>query len=1080
MAAQWRRARTRRLRGLGAGLASLCAATWAGAAWPAEPVEQPSGGSAGTVSDATEVGAAHIIVFPEGEGAPQSVAGVEVDFAGRRALTNEYGSVYFSGVAVGSHLLRARLPSPPWEPGAGPITVAEVPVVVGQSTLLLLTVDGAGRTLGVDLQTPEGVGPILHRGDEPPAGASKKLAKPGFVAGVIASSEDQSPVVGARVYVRGVDVEGITDAEGRFRIQVPAGEHMISIIHSSFASSSSEGVSVQPAETTELSLELAPSVAELEDFVVVAPYIEGGVSAGIAEERQSAQVAEVIGSEQMSKSGDSNASAALRRVTGLTVVGGRFIYVRGMGERYSSTLLNGAQVPSPEPERRVVPLDLFPTSVLESVLVQKTYSADMPAEFGGGVVQLRTLSFPDEFLFKAGLRLGANSQTTLQKEIGYEGGGLDWLGRDDGGRSQPEAVVAAGEPLRLSSRFSEGGFERSELLGFAQTFENNWNLTQRTAPPDLRANLTLGNSVKVLGLPIGFVGSAQYSSGWDRRVGVERNLGLGGDGSVTGAVRNYRTRRLNNTVGTSLMGSIGIELGKGHTIRSNSLLLRNSDNGAIQFEGFNLDLDGDVRINNLLFVERQLFSQQVLGAHAFDSDGEFRLDWRVAISAANRDEPDRRGYQYDFGATGPYVLSQRQPTRRFFSELTDDTRELGADLRVPVGLLGEAGALKLGGMLLSRQREVGVAIYDFTWAPSDELENPGLVRQAPLESILTPERIRSGSVIAFLEATSLDDPYAATQELQAGYASAEFSLGSAFKGLAGARVESSVQQVQTANQRQEGTRAEISNVDILPAVSLSLALSEEMQLRLAYGRTVSRPDFREQSQARFFDVENNQEGIGNPDLRRALLTHYDARWEWYFSGDESVSVAGFFKQFDGPIETIVSPGSSQRVTWANAQAAVNLGVELDARTRLGALGLSDAYLGGNLTLIRSRVELDPETSGTNTSQVRALEGQSPYVVNLQLGWDDTDEDGNGINASFLYNLFGRRIAGVGVEGLPDAFEEPYHQLDVVFRQRFGGSWGWGLRAANLIDARRRVTQGGELVRAFRPGSDFSLSASYQY
>lgn len=1036
--------------------------------------EAGEGSAVDQQSEQTQGGLLRLIVFIEtepGTEATVSFRGARVSVAGVQAQTDDNGVADLDDVAPGVHTVQLKFAS------GKQLSVDGVGFASGETTQVLLTVDGAGTELNRDVEAPELDDPALLA-EEPEV---KEAKLPGKIVGKATDAETGEPIRGVQIYIRGVDQPVQSDAQGRFEISVLEGTHDLSALHGKYASESREEIEVAPKGTTEIELKMNPSSAELEDLVIVEPYVQGGVSSGVAEEKDSTAVQDVIGAEQMSKSGDSDASSALSRVTGLTVVGGKFVYVRGMGERYSSTLLNGAQVPSPEPERRVVPLDLFPTAVLESVVVQKTYSPDMPAEFGGGVIQLRTRSYPEEFLFKVGGSLGANTETTFQQGPTYNGGSLDWLGIDDGGRDRSDVLAAEstrGEPLILGNRFNPG-LTQEEVNEFGASLPNTWNTRQRALMPDGKLTATLGDTFELGGVSVGYVAAAQYSNEWQNTDEIRRSVQTSDEGVLVAT--DYELERATNTIGLTGMGAIGVKFMEGQELFSNTMVLRSSDNTTLLGEG--RGLEGGERFARLRFVERQLFTQQFRGVHVFQPLSDLQLDWRFVYSVADRSEPDRKDYRYDFLPDQQnYFMSVRGGAmQRFYSENDDVIVEGGGDLMLPISWTEElVTKLKAGTMILNRTREVTTYRYQYRidqFAPVDARNE---LRQQDVETILDSDNILQEDGIQFAETTGEDEPYDASQDLYAGYGMVETPVFVENLNLMGGlRYEASRQQVETTN-----ASADLDTGDWLPAGTLTWAFIEDMQIRAGFSRTVSRPDFRELSLARFFDVEASTEIVGNPNLTRATINHYDLRWEWYFSGDESLTVAGFFKQFDDPIETVVLAGTSRRQSWQNADSATNVGVEIEGRKRLGFLAdfLDSFFIASNLSLISSAVELGDGDAGetVNTSQERSLEGQSPYVLNVQFGYDDLiGQDGN-LSVTALFNVAGRRIIGVGANGAPDIYEEPFPKLDFVTRHKVDDHWTWGFKAQNLLNPVRLATQGSVEVIRLRRGMDFSLAATYTY
>lgn len=1019
-------------------------------------------------------GEVRVIVFVEGTGAAEQISaeGARVEMAGLDTTANENGSAVVTAVPPGEHELKVTFTGSK----SGPVLVSGVVVVAGNVTQVLLTVDGAGTLVSHEIEAPEAAAAALAAETKP-----EVATVPGTIRGRVMDSETKKPISGVQIYVRGREQPLVTSEAGEFSVEAGSGLHDLSILHSGYASVTKEGVEVRAKEVTDVEIVLSPSSAELDDMVITEPFVEGGVSSAVAEERESTAVQDIIGAEQMSKSGDSDASAALGRVTGLTVVDGKFVYVRGMGERYSSTLLNGAQVPSPEPERRVVPLNLFPTAVLESMVVQKTYSPDMPGEFGGGVVELRTRTFPEEFLFNVGVSGTVNTATTFRNAPSYQGGKTDFLGFDDGGRARSEELAEEskrGEPLTVGNRF-EPGLTQEEVLALGRTLPNNWNTRNRTIPPDGRINLAVGNTHRLGKVPVGYVVAGQYENSWEYQQEERRTVQTANDEVLVAT--DYDIKRATNTVGITGMLGLGATLAEGQKLFSNTMIFRTTDNTTTVGEG--QGLEGGELFTRLRFVERQLLTQQFRGEHVFAPLSNLQLDWRFVYSLADREEPDRRDYRYDFAPDlEKYVLSVRGgAVERFYSELDDKIFEGGADLTLPISWTQDlVTAVSGGAMLLSRKREVNTYRYQYRVDGYEPVDERTALREEDLETILDPENLRVDGV-GFEEATAEDEPYDATQTIRAGYGKVETPLGTkALQLMAGVRYEQSKQGVESVN-----AEADLNTGDVLPAGTLTWAFVEDMQLRGGISKTVSRPDFRELSLARFFDVETSTEIVGNPDLKRAIILNYDARYEWYFSGDESVSLAGFYKNFNDPIETVVLSSTARKQSWQNADSAQNVGIEIEARKRLGFITepLDSFFVAGNISFIRSQVKLDTENSDSefvNTSSERPLEGQSPYVLNLQLGYDDAvGADGN-LSATVLFNIAGRRIAGVGANGAPDIYEEPIPRLDFVTRHRVDEHWVWGFKAQNLLNPERVMSQGTVETRSFRSGVSFNLSASYTY
>lgn len=954
----------------------------------------------------------------------------------------------------------------------------EVPVAKDVVTEVILRLSETGKASLVDMEAPGEL--VDKRGED----TIVKEQKTGVLEGHVLD-EKRRPVSAAKVFVRGVSTTAQTDGQGRFTLRLPVGARTISVIHPDFATETRRGIIIKEAAPASVTLELT-SAALMLDAVSISGYaIEGGLARLLEERQQDSQVSDVIGAEQISKSGDSNAASALRRVTGLSVVGGRYVYVRGMGERYSSTLLNNATLPSPEPQRRVVPLSLFPVDIIESVKVQKTYSADRPGEFGGGTVEVRTRAVPKQAFFKFGASIGANSETTHKRGLTYRGGRADALGIDDGTRELPLVVrgATAGRALMLRDILSNDGFTAQQLEFLGESVPNVWQAQPKTIPVDFGLKTSFGDRAEIGGAPVGALVAVNYSNSY-RTVEKElRAFSIGGNNQLTPLV-DYDSVTTTNTVNFGAILSAGVELGKDEQLRLTSLLVRTTRNRTQVYQGFLADDGSNIQVTSLDFVQEMLISNQLSGEHKLW--GDIGFDWRYAYSAAFRDQPDFRRHRYDLDqARGLYLLSNRpEGNQRIYSELRDNNHDVGAQLTVPLEKVSVVRAVKVGGNYVYRDRESETRRFKFLNRGARS-QDPDVLA-LPVEQVFAPENIGADG-FSFEEITRATDSYEAEQTITAAFAVLDLDLTEALELSAGLRVERSKQQVTTFNLFDRGQSpivADLDTLDTLPSINLTYRLDESMLIRAAYSQTVSRPDFRELSEAPFDLIIGTGVFIGNSRLDRALIQNYDLRWEWYFSAEESVSVGLFYKQLDDPIETVIRGGSNRTLSLENAPQGRNLGIELELRKQFGFLGAALGgsedlanrfYFSGNFALIDSQVEL--ANTGIQTEKKRPLQGQSEYVVNASLGYDDPEAR---LSFALLYNVAGERIAGIGALGLPDIIERPFHRLDLT------ASWGvyeyltLSIKLQNLLDSRVVFEQDGQETESYRPGQSGSLGLTLSF
>jgi outer membrane receptor protein involved in Fe transport len=911
----------------------------------------------------------------------------------------------------------------------------------------------------------------------PPATTAAEQQGAARLTGTVFDPDGLS-IPGASVRVGAV--ESTSDVEGNFILEVPPGEVEVVVSRDGFATVSN--VLTVPPEGATLAVTLTLSKSTGDELTVRAQKAPGGTIELLRERRDAAAVVDVVGTEQMSRAGDTDAAAALKRVNGLTVLGGRFVYVRGLGDRYSQTLLDGASLPSPEPERRVVPLDLFPTSLLESVVVQKTFSPDIPAEMGGGVVSVRTRRIPEKPLFSVMLSGAYAAGTSFRTVNAAPVGPTDFLGFGQGHRALPEEVAAASDaaPLKAGGVFSENGYSAEDLERYGELLPNRWALTTRTALPDLGLNIQAGRSWELGGVTFGALAGLVYSNSWSVDEGFSATYAeTSGELELKRRADFVETR---NKVRLGGMVSLGLDW-QGGGATSTTLLNRNASATAVAYDADDPTGSNDSRSTTLGWEEQQLFFQQL---RVEQEIGPVSVAARYAAALASTDEPDRREYTYIATDSG-YVLSQRGTWNEIsYGALRENLHDAG--LSGTLTLPRQAGDVKVsaGGNAVLRTRSSATRRFSYEFIGSE-----GIDLAAPIDDVLVAENIGAEEAgdpgyVQIEENTTNADDYRATQDLFSGWAALDLPWTTRIRSLLGARVESSTQRVETFELFSTSTTpivGELSTVDVLPAATLSFGvgpkeLPEQMQIRVSYGRTVSRPELRELSEVPYYDYRSGRLFYGNPALRRATIENVDLRWEWYPAAGESVSVAGFFKYFEDPIESIVavSAVSGSVGTFANANSATNLGAELDVRKRLDFVhrSLYDLYLSGNVSFIRSRVDLEG-TGGNQTSTERPLQGQSPWVANVQLSYENPDLR---TNIAALYNVFGPRIVQVGTSGIPDTYESPVHRVDLVVTQGFGRGFHVRLKGTNLLDWPVRRMVGSEVGEETREGWTAGLSLGW--
>lgn len=907
----------------------------------------------------------------------------------------------------------------------------------------------------------------------------------GTISVKVLSVETDRPVRDVQVFVSGLAQQLRTDDAGHLEVTVPAGNYSVSLLHPAYSSQTQDAVEISDGRTAELSFSLTPAGVELAEYVVLEPYLAGTLASVIEEQKTSTEVTTVLGAEQFSRSGDSDVASALRRASGLTLVGGQFIFIRGLGERFSSTLVNGAAVPSPDATRRVVPLDLFPTNFLESVLVQKTYSADRPGEFAGGTMEMRTRGIPDAFFFNFSASTGFNDNASFSNGLTYKGGGIDFLSFDDGARKLPDSiasVLASGGTIQPQTVFNPNGFSPEEIEVFGEDLSGVWDVSKKAPGPDRGFDVALGNVFERGDIRAGFIAAGGWNQQFRNQNEINREYTPTTGSDTLRMIQDFNTRRSLQTMELNGYLAADIEYTDNHRLFSRTMFLRQAVDETRISQGFTDAEVNDIRRTRLRFFSNQLFMQQVGGDHRFTWAKDLSIHWLYTNATANRDEPKTRDYRFDELGNGSFALSRRADSNQTsFADLTDKDQSWRMDAKLPLEFSPDY-KMALNSGFITQDKTRDSSIQRFTFFPvGPSGTDPTVLGQSSLESIFQPSYIGPNG-FQLRDTTRPTDSYNASQKLLSYYGRMDLTLYDRVNITGGVRWENNDQFVETfqniANSNQSVTST-INRTDMLPAVTTTLFLSDKQQLRAGFSQTISRPDFRELSPAPFTDLNTNQETTGNPNLKQTDITNFDVRWEYYLSPSENLMASFFWKDLTQPIELVTLPGTAGLQTYQNADKARVYGFEIEMLKGLGFIHpwLENFYAGSNYTWSDSNVTLNAGNLGAQTTNNRQLQGHSAQIFNFQIGYENP---GWGTQATLLYNIASRRIVSAGLLGAPDKYEQPFHQLDFVYNQSINKWLSVRLNMQNLLDDDVLVLQGGELTRQFRRGRQFNLGVRINF
>jgi outer membrane receptor protein involved in Fe transport len=909
----------------------------------------------------------------------------------------------------------------------------------------------------------------------------------GKIQGKIVGTDTGEPIAFADVLLLPADttmhkVGGLTNADGTFLLEAAPGRYTLQIRALSYATKRVDGLVIEAGQLMPYNTALSPEAIKQQEIVVEAKAQQNTDASLLTARKKATSLGDAISAEQVHKSPDKNAAEMLRRVTGLSVSDGKYVFVRGLGERYSSTEIDGVRIASPEQNKRVVPLDLIPANLLDNVVVQKTYTADRQGEFGGGDVQLHTKDFPGNRTWFLSIQQGFDENITFQQRGTYSSTRADIFGFGSDSRKIPDEVYqTAGErPLTFSPNPSLG-FTKPTLANVAKSFDNVWTPYQARTLPNSQYAATYGNEYKLLGRPLGLILSGSFNRTMSHREESQR-LFQAGD-----TLYDYAVTRYGEAIQIGGLSALSYRVSPRHTLHLRGFYTNSADDEVRFYEGQDHNrIEAQTgtwivhRNTRLMYVQRDIVSAALDGQHQFPHLLGTGLDWKLTSSQARRQQPDRREFTYDRGfypdADGNLVeyWSMGGIGRREYGDLKDNGWGGTANGTLPyrLGRLG-AGKLVLGYDHQTKKRTNFYRRFDFVPAR-------GADRTAPPESLYDQSAFSGDPNTGYVNEATLEvDNYEANQDVDAGFVSLDVPLGRGARANLGLRREDGSQDVRTFNlfyPDQIITEGKLSNQDWLPSGNVTWGLTSSTNLRLAASRSLSRPDLNELSPSPSLEYVAGYQVQGNPDLQRALIDNYDARLEAFPGISEVLAVGYFYKHFHEPIEQVFQGGAPPILIPRNSDHGDNRGVEVEARTGLGRVWkrLRGLSVNANASVIKSSVVLKPQLTEL-TSGVHPLQGQANYLANGVLTYTS---GGGRTEASVLLGLTGKRLAALGLNPEPDIYEQPSGTLDFVMSFTVLHNGHFKLSAKNLLDPRVQQLAGdGREVSGYRMGRVYSITFS---
>lgn len=948
------------------------------------------------------------------------------------------------------------------------------------------------------------------------------LAQTGTIRGTVFDQSLGEPLIGVTVLVVGTSTGAVTDFDGKFEIKIASGTYNLQVSFVSFETINISGLEVKPGEVTVLSeIWMTESVQTLASVMVTAEAIRSSEEGLLTVKRKSAALIDGISAASFKKIGDSDAADAVKRVTGVSVEGGKYVYVRGLGDRYTKTMLNNMDIPGLDPDRNSLQMDIFPTNLISNMTVMKSFTADMPADFTGGLVNIETKDFPDERVFDISVGLGFNPSMHFNDDyLSYEGSKTDWLGFDDGQRELPSAADgdASSVPSPLSSDYTD-----QEVNDFLKTWNPVLGAQKNTSLMDYSFSTTYANQNAVGGNKLGYIFSVSYKN--NTRFFDDRSYGeyqLDGDRAVSdlvqGTVRDGALGEREVLVG----GLAGVAYKTQRTkVRFTAMHLQNGVSTAGQFVINNNDgaagSSGYTGFSDNLEYNQRGLTNLFLGGEVNNADGSWNIDWSISSTFSDLVDPDIRKTAFTNLGEGTTFSSGNAgfPFRSW--RYLDEVNLVGkVDATRKYELFGSDAKFKFGARHVYKDRNYRIlTYYNKFWnnVQPDWNSDPNAVWN---EDNLYP----NGSVWIESDVSNPNpNEYSSHVHNSGFYVSNEFTPVPLLKAIVGLRGEQ-YQQWHTgrdlawAQGNTDGNNLDnakvLNSFDLFPSVNLIYTVTEEQNIRASYSRTIARPSFKELSYAQIIDpisgrvfngglysYSSNGEITWDGNLTETRIDNYDVRWEYYMKSGQMFSVSVFYKSFQDPIELIrIYEGSTAtEFQPRNVGNGTVVGTEIEIRKSLDFISpsLKMFSLNGNYTFVRSAIDMTEREfierennarDGQSIKNTRSMAGQAPYIINAGLQYDNPRIN---LDAGLFYNVKGSTLLVVGGNIYPDVYVQPFHSLNFNFNKSFGpeAKSTINFSVSNILDSVRAEDFEGykasnQTFTRFKPGTSYSVGYKFSF
>lgn len=920
------------------------------------------------------------------------------------------------------------------------------------------------------------------------------FAQEGTIRGTIKDTKTKEDLVGATVFIEAMGKGSSADINGFFSMsRIPVGSYKIKITFVGYKFKYLENVKVLADQVTEINTFLEEEGATLNEVKVIGQKLTNTEVSVISEIKASQQIVSGISSAQISKTLDRTAAEVVKRVPGVTIFGDRFINIRGLNERYNTVMLNNTFTPSMESDIRSFSFDIIPSNQIDRILVFKSPAAELPGEFAGGVVKIFTKTIPEQNSLTIDYGTSFRDGTTGKDFFTPQSGKYAWTGFNEGFSDLPKYFPSTDELKNIALTNPQ----RLQQVG--QSLKNSWTPVQSNAIPDQRLAITGAFKKDIGNVRIGNVTAINYSNTRTNFSKVQNDFGYSTIEKTGKAdeLSVFNDQQYTNAIRVGVLHNWAVRLNDNHTIEFKNLYNQLSNLQFIERNGFENGATWKIESFNQNY--RGIYTGQLLGKHQFN-EGKTKVDWVAGYNQSYNQLPDYKRFRYSSDGTLLIPQGAVQTFNLGRTNIILDEKAFTGGVNIIEKLVLKKGKtddtnqeleLKAGVYYEKKDRTFNARNLGYVQASSAQFNIGAL----PIDQIFSAQNINTTNGVKIDEQTNKSDAYKANNNLLAVYASGNYSFSKKFNVIAGVRIENNVQKLNGYDNRDgQPVNPALDVTSVLPSVNMTYNFSEKSLLRLAYGKTLNRPEFREIAPFTFYDFVLNRTVTGNPALKNANVDNFDLRYEFYPTPSEIVSVAAFYKDFTTPIEVVFTSSSNPVVSFANAQSAYSAGVELEVRKSLEAMSnytlLKNMSLLFNATLIYSRVKLSPDIAATQSDN-RPLQGQSPYVINAGLNYNNQKSK---LQINLLYNVIGKRIYAVGNNFgalYPDWYEMPRNVVDITFSKAISKNLVVKGGITDILNQKALILQDGnqdesydadkdQTIQSYRPGSVYSLGIVYTF